>query len=146
MIDIEGVSALLWVISNVVIAYDAITLIVFVVGYYALFDPSATTAGKVLFRFMVSLVGVISLAYFSLFFFPLTGVPWYVLPDTAELWWSFLRLGVYGYVAFTITSMAVLLVLRKWFPKRIKSAPVKELFQVRHDTEELDIVDPKLQQ
>lgn len=146
MIDIERVSALFWVFGNILIVYSAFALIVFVIGYYILFDPSATTAGKVLFRFMLSLTGVICIAYIGLILFPVTGRPWYVPPPATDLWWAIVRFVIYCHLAFTVTSLAVLLVIRKWFPKRIKSAPFKELVRVRHDTEELDIVNPKTQQ
>lgn len=143
MIELLDLSQIVWIIGNIVIAYVAFALVVFVVGYYALFDPSATTAGKLLFRFMLSLVGIMLLAYLGVFLFPTTGSAWHTLPPTVTWWWPLLRLVVYGYIAFAITSLAILLVLRKWFPKRIKSAPDKSYVKVRHDTEEIDIVKPK---
>lgn len=142
MIDLTNLSHIAWVIGNGVIAYVAFALVVFVIGYYALFDPSATTAGKLVFRFMVSLIGIMVMAYLGVFLFPTTGAAWYDLPETITWWWPLLRLVVYGYIAFATTSLAVLLVLRKWFPSKIKSAPDKTLVKVRRDTEEIDIVKP----
>lgn len=119
---IQEVNAVAWVLSNLVLAYSAVALVVFVAGYYILFDPSATTGGKFIFRFMLSLVGVMALVFVSIFVDPANGRLWFVYPGDVALWRPVVRLGVYTYIAFTITSLAVLLVVRKWYPNKLKTA------------------------
>ena len=68
--DFNNINTIAWVMGNVLVAYTAIAITVFVLGYYILFDPRATTAGRLLFRFMLSLVGVISLIFVGTFVNP----------------------------------------------------------------------------
>lgn len=134
------INTLAQVTSNVLIAYIAVAVVAFVIGYYVLFDPSATTAGKMIFRFFLSLVGIIGLVFIGVFVDPAAGRAWWQLPPDIEPWRPLLRLVVYGYVAFTITSLAVLLWLRKYRPNRIKSAPDVDLVKVRTNTIDLPII------
>lgn len=128
-----------WVLANVILAYIAVALILFVAGYYALFDPKATTGGKFIFRFMLSLVGVIGLVFLGIFIDPAPDREWYNYAAQVEWWRPAVRLFVYGYVAYTITSLAYLLAVRKWNPGRLKTAPDRDLVKVRH-TSEIPIV------
>lgn len=139
------VNTLAYQIANLFVIYIAIGVVVFVIGYYALFDPRATTAGRLVFRFFLSLVGIIGLVFIGTYIDPIDDHSWTTLPSGVEPWRPLLRLIVYGYVAYTITSLAVLLWLRKYRPHKIKSAPDKELVKVRHDTAELPITKPKTQ-
>lgn len=139
---IDVINPIAWVAANLILAYTALALVVFVVLYYALFDPKATTGGKFIFRFMLSLVGIIGLVFLGIFVDPPPTRGWGVYPDYVDWWRPLLRLLVYGYVAFTVTSLAVLLVLRKWFPHKLKTAPSQELVKVRHETSEIPIVKP----
>lgn len=125
------INALAWVLGNILVAYTAVAIVVFVIGYYVLFDPGATTAGKFVFRFMLSLVGVILLVYIGTYMDPQPNRTWDTLPSDVATWRPILRLVVYSYVAFTITSLAVLLWVRKWRPEKVKSLPDKQLLKVR---------------
>ena len=137
----DVINPVAWVVANMVLAYIAFALVVFVVMYYALFDPRATTGGRFIFRFMISLVGVIGLVFLGIFVDPTPDHEWFSYPgDYVEWWRSVLRLFIYGYVAFTITSLAVLLVKRKWFPSRIEAIAPQQLVKVRHETSEIPIV------
>jgi hypothetical protein len=137
---IDVINQFAWVGANIVLAYTAVALLVFVVLYYALFDPKATTGGKLIFRFMVSLIGIVGLVYVGIFVDPAHDRGWFVLPDDVADWRPTVRLLIYGYVAFTATSLAILLIKRKWFPQKLKTAPVQELVKVRHETSEIPIV------
>lgn len=139
------INTVAWVLSNVILAYVSLALVVFVIMYYVLFDPRATTGGKLIFRFMLSLVGVVSLVFIGIFVDPVTDRQWYAYPNGVEVWRPFLRLVIYGYVAFTITSLAVLLVRRKFRPNSIKIAPSQPLVKVRHETSEIPIVKSSLE-
>ena len=139
---IDAINPIAWVLANVVLAYISVALLVFVVMYYALFDPKATTGGKLIFRFMLSLVGVILLVFLGIYIDPAGNRSWYLMSADVEWWRPALRLIIYGYVAFTITSLAVLLVRRKWFPSKLKIAPQQELVKPRHETSEIPIVKP----
>lgn len=120
-----------WVAGNVLVAYTAFAIFIFVIGYYALFDPKATTAGKFLFRFMVSLVGVILLVFIGIYINPGSNREWTSLPDDVDDWRPIMRFLIYSYVSFTISSLAVLLAIRKWKPHRLRSTHDRNLVEVR---------------
>lgn len=123
---IEQWNAIAWVGANLLVAYIAVALVVFVVGYQLLFDPRATTGGKLVFRFALSLIGVIGLVFISLFIDPRMGSQWFMYPGDVIWWRPTLRLAAYVYVAYTITSLSVLLVIRKFWPEKLKTAPADE--------------------
>lgn len=129
------VNAIAWVGGNLVIAYIALALIVFVIGYYTLFDTGATTAGKMIFRFMLSLVGIVALLIAGIFIDPSSNRSWFSYPVDVAAWRPLIRLAIYGYVAFTITSLAILLGVRKWKPLLIISKSDRDLVKVRHTSE-----------
>jgi hypothetical protein len=128
-----------WVAGNILVAYTAFAIVVFVIGYYVLFDPRATTAGKFIFRFMLSLVGVIILVFIGTYVDPSPNRDWSFLPPDVKSWRPILRFLIYGYVAFTITSLAVLLAIRKWRPNKVKSAQDRDLVELRH-TKEIPVI------
>lgn len=139
----DVINPIAWVAANIVLAYISVALIVFVVMYYALFDPKATTGGKLIFRFMFSLVGILGIVFIGVFVDPAPDREWFSYPgDYVEWWRPLLRLFIYGYVAFTITALAVLLVKRKWFPSHIEAIAPQPLVKVRHETSEIPIVTP----
>lgn len=141
---INAFNSIAWVLANMILAYTALALVVFVIMYYALFDPRATTGGKLIFRFMLSLVGIVGLVFVGIFVDPAMNQSWSSYPENIEIWRPALRLAIYGYVAFTITSLAALLVRRKWRPNSLKIAPAQDLVKVRHSTNEIPIVKPFL--
>lgn len=137
--DFTFINTFAWVAGNILVAYTAIAIVVFVIAYYVLFDPKATTAGKFIFRFMLSLVGVILLVFIGTYVDPSPNRTWSFLPPDVSSWRPILRFLIYGYVAFTITSLAVLLAVRKWRPNRVRLKSDRDLVEVRH-TKEIPIV------
>lgn len=132
MIDFFAVlNPVMWVVSNLLVAYIAVVLVVFVAGYWVLFDPRATTAGKFVFRFALSLIGVIGLVFISLFIDPRLGREWWVYPGDVLVWRPIARAVVYAYVAYTVTGLVVLLGVRKWAPHLLRTAPDRDLVKVR---------------
>lgn len=140
MEDFITINTFAYVLSNILIAYIAGAVVVFVILYYIWFDPRATTAGKFIFRFFLSLVGIIGLVFVGVFVDPAGNRSWTSLPPDVEFWRPILRLIVYGYVAFTITSLAVILVLRKWRPNSLKTSQDKDLVVPRHPTTEVPVI------
>lgn len=130
MMDV--INTIAWIGANVLVAYISLAVVAFVVGYYVLFDPRATTAGKMIFRFMLSLVGVILLTFVGTFVDPSHNRSWFEYPDDVDIWRPIARIAIYGYVAYTITSLAVLLWIRKWKPHLVKKASDLNLVQPRH--------------
>lgn len=128
---IQELNTIFWVATNILVAYTMGILIVFVVLYYALFDPRATTAGKFVFRFMLALVGVTSLSIIGIFLDPSRGQNWSQIPIDILPWRPFIRMLVYGYVAYAITGLAVLIVIRKWWPEKIRTAKTRDLLKTR---------------
>lgn len=120
-----------WVFTNVLVAYIAIMLVVFVLGYYILFNPKVTTAGRYIFRFFISLIAVIGLVFVSLFIDPRSNYMWFEYPQDTAFWRPTLRLAGYLYVAFSITSLAVLLIVRKWYPHKLRTSKDHDLVQTR---------------
>lgn len=140
MLDV--INAIAWIGANILIAYIALVVVLFVFMYYIFFDPTATTAGKMIFRFMLSLVGVIGLVFIGIFIDPShnrnpVGAP---APDV-DFWRPIVRFVVYAYVAFTITALAVALILRKWYPHRVKKRADLNLVKPRHDTNPIQIIE-----
>lgn len=121
-----------WVFTNLLVAYIAVVLVVFVVAYYAWFDPRATTAGKYVFRFILSLIGVIGLVFVSLFVDPAMGRRWFEYPGDILWWRPLTRLIIYAYVAFTVTGLAVVVMLRKWKPSLLRTARDHDLVKPRN--------------
>lgn len=133
---LNAINAVLWVVSNVLLAYSAIMLVLFLIAYIAIFDPKATTGGKLIFRFMISLVGVISLSFIGIFIDPVPGRDWWSFPVGEVEWWRpVLRVLIYGFTAFSISALIKLLVYRKWFPQKLKKASDINLVQPRHTSE-----------
>jgi hypothetical protein len=130
----------LWIISNVLIVYNAVALLVFTVMYRLLFNPKATTAGRYIFRFFLSLLGVFAIVFVGVFVEPSYSRDWWEMPADLSLWRSSARVVVYGYVTFTISALFVTLLLRKWWPHKIKTAIDKELL-VPRKTGPIDILE-----
>lgn len=128
---LSQLNAFAWVASNALVAYIAVLLVIFVVAYYVFFDPNATTAGKYIFRFFVSLFGVIGLIFISLFVDPRLGREWTVYPGDVLWWRPLVRLIAYSYVAFTITSLSILLAFRKWKPSWLRTSLDQEMVKLR---------------
>lgn len=133
---VNAINTFAWVLGNVMLAYAAFVQIAFIIAYYTIFDPSATTGGRLIFRFMLSFTGVIVLVPIGIFIDPAVGRGWLQFPvDTVEWWHPLLRLAIYGFVAYSISSLAWLLAVRKWFPHKVKKASDINLIKVRHTAE-----------
>ena len=133
---VNSVNTVAWVLGNVLLAYTAFALITFLLAYYTIFDPSATTGGRLIFRFMLSLAGVIVLVFIGIFVDPSPNLEWYVFPGESIEWWRpLMRLAVYSFVAYSISSLAWLLAVRKWWPHKVKKASDINLVKVRHTSE-----------
>jgi hypothetical protein len=122
----EAFNETLWVLSNVLVGYVAFALLVFAIAYPILFDPRATTAGRVVLRFIGSLVGVVGLSVVAVFIDPQV-VPWWEIPPGLEWWRAPLRLIVFLYVAYSVTALVGVLVVRKFRPGKIQTAPEDSL-------------------
>jgi hypothetical protein len=123
MTPITAINTAAWIIANLEVAYISIALIVFVFGYFILFDPNSTTGGSLIFKFTASLVGVIGLIFLSLFIDPSMGRKWFSYPGDVIWWRPLLRLLVYSFVAYTITGLTVLLAYRKFAPHKTHKRP-----------------------
>ena len=126
-----AVNTFAWISANLTIVYIATVLVVFVFAYYILFDPKATTAGKFIFRFFVSLLSIIGLIYISLFVDPVPGRSPFDYPGDVLWWRPIVRAIGYYYVAYTVTGLAVLLVVRKWFPEKLRTSKDRDIVQTR---------------
>lgn len=133
-------NTVLWVAGNVELAYTSVMLVVFVVAYFIIFDPRATTGGKLIFQFMLSLMGVLILVFIGIYIDPTDENAWMQMPMTVDWWRPSVRFVIYGFVAYSITQLFVLLVKRKWFPHKLKTASDLTLVQPRH-TGEIRIVE-----
>lgn len=126
-----AVNTFAWVSANVTIVYIAAVLLVFVFAYYILFDPKATTAGRYIFRFFMSLLAIIGLTYIGLFVDPQPERPAFAYPEGVAWWRPILRAIAYFYVAFAVTSLAGLLIVRKWFPEKLRTSRDRDMVQTR---------------
>jgi hypothetical protein len=128
---LDNINAWIWIFSNLLVGYIGLVLIIFVSAYYVLFNPRLTTAGRFIFRFALSLVLVFGLIFISLFVDPSHGRSWTQFPGDVLWWRPVVRLFAYGYVAYTVTGLAILLGLRKWKPQMLRTSLDVELVQTR---------------
>lgn len=123
-----------WIAANVLVIYISVALLVFVMVYSAIFDPKATTGGLLIFRFMVSLVGVVGLVFISIFLNPTDGRAWHAYPGDVYWWRPMLRMVAYAYVSYSTTKLISYLIKRKWFPHKLKKIAPEELVLTRDET------------
>lgn len=126
-----GFNSVAWPVSNGLIAYILFALIIFAIGYVILFDPSATTAGKLILRFVISLIGIMGIVFIGVFIDNKPNEDWLGFPGDTLWWRPAILLVVYGLVAYTITSLVVLLMKYKWWPHKIKKSRTKEFVHIR---------------
>lgn len=122
-----------WVASNVLVGYVVVALVIFLIGYFLFFDPRATTGGRLIFRFVTSIFTIMVLVFIGVFIDPHAQQQWFDYPGDVVWWRPIVRLIGYAFAAYTITSLAILLVKRKWFSHKIDTAPADEntLVQLR---------------
>ena len=140
---LEWLNPTLWVIVNLALIYIGVLLLAFTILYPTLFEPSATTGGKMIFRFALSSSMVVALIVVGIFIDPSHDIPWYEYSGDTIWWRPIVRLGAYLYVAYTITSLVTFLWKRKFYPQKLKRAPDKELVKPRHDTSEIPTIKKK---
>lgn len=137
---LQSINEYIWIATNLLTLYIAFALVVFTVGYYILFDPKATTAGKFIWRFVLSLVGVVGIIIVGVYVDPSHNRHWLIFPEDISWWRPLLRLVVYSYVAYTVTGLAVLLAVRKWRPRMIKKKSTSDLVTPRNKTSEIPVI------
>ena len=137
---LEWLNPTIWVIANLALIYIGVLLLAFTILYPTLFDPSATTGGKMIFRFALSLSLVVAVIVVGIFIDPRHDIPWYEYPGDTIWWRPIVLLGAYLYVAYIITSLVIFLWKRKFYPQKLKRAPDKELVKPRHDTAEVPTI------
>ena len=140
---LEWINPIFWVSANLTLIYIGVLLLAFTILYPALFDPSATTGGQMIFRFSLSLTMMVGVIVVFSFMEPRHDPPWYTYPDDIIWWRPPILLGAYLYVAYTISSLVRFLRKRKFHPETIKRAPDKELVKPRHDTDEIPTIKEK---
>lgn len=128
---IELLNTFFWVGSNILVGYIAVVLVIFAVAYPVLFDPRATTAGKLILRFVTSLIGVMSLVAISVFVDPRAGGEWFAYPPDIAPWRPVVRFAAYAYVAYAMSSLVVLLWFRKYRPAQLQTAPGETTIPVK---------------
>lgn len=128
---IDGLNGFVWIASNIMVAYISMLLVVFVIGYFILFDPKATTAGKYIFRFFLSLFFLIGLSFINFFVYPDSSHK--IAPDLHGVlsWKLLVRFVAYAYVAFTVTGLSILLIVRKWWPMHLRTSLDYEIIKPR---------------
>lgn len=138
---LELINPGLWFIANLLVGYITIVVMSFTLAYYFMFDPNATTGGKLIFRFFVSLDGLVLLASVRVFLDPIPDRNWWEIPEHIDVFRPLVLCVIYGYVAFTITSLSVFLVIRKLAPHKVRKANDQPLLKVRSDTSEITTID-----
>lgn len=117
----DVVNAIAWVAGNIVVLVIAISASAFVLLYPLLFEFEKTTAGLLIWRAVLSLALLGGLVCLGIF---VDGrVPWWQYPGDVVGWRPLLRLAVYGFIAYTFASLVALLVIRRWWPDKVKTAP-----------------------
>lgn len=127
------INTVLWIVSNVLVGYIAMASVLFVVGYLILFDPLTTTAGKIVFRLMISLAGVMVLVFIGVFLDNRPDQDWLTFQGDTLWWKPGVRLIIYGYMAYAATILLNFLIVIKWFPSRLKTPRDKELIHLRNE-------------
>lgn len=130
---LEAFNAYFWITANVLVAYIGAMLVIFLVAYYILFDPRATTAGRFLYRFALSLLGVVILIFIGTWLDPVPGRAWNEYPGDVLWWRPLLRFVSYLAVAYTVSGLNILLFVRKYWPHLLRTSQDRDLIKPRHD-------------
>lgn len=128
---IEAINPWAWSLSNVLLVYSGLALIIFGVMYYVFFDPKSTTGGRLIFRFAVSL-GIVKLfVIIGIFFDSPANQDWYAMPYYIAEWRPLARLIGYAYVSYAVTSLNIYLIVRRWWPHMVR----KRAHRLAHEDE-----------
>lgn len=115
------VNTVLWVAGNLIGLSIFLSALIFALAYPILFNPALTTAGKRIWRAIFSVGGFGLLAVIGTF---IDGrVPWTEMPADVDAWRPIVRIVIYGFIGYSYASLVGLLVLRRFFPNRIKITP-----------------------
>jgi hypothetical protein len=135
-----GLNTVLWVVGNVVALSIFLSALLFAIVYPILFNPSLTTAGKLIWRAIFSVGGFGLLAVIGIF---IDGrVPWNEMPDDVDPLRPVVRFIVFGFIAYSYASLVGLLVLRRFFPGKIKVVP-ETVHLMEDDLNALDVAGAK---
>lgn len=121
----DGVLVALWVLGNLVVLSVFLSASLFAILYPIFWDwRHWTTAGTRIWRAILSVAGLGLLIVIGLF---LDGsVEWWQMPSNVSGWRVLLRLVVYGLIAYSFADLVKTLVIRKFWPERLKTAPLDE--------------------
>ena len=116
-----GFNTFFWVAGNLVAASVFVSSLLFSVLYPILFNPSLTSAGKLIWRAILSIAGFGLLVVTGLF---IDGqVEWWQMPADIAWWRPVTRLAVYLLIAYTFASLVWLLIARRFWPHTLRTAP-----------------------
>ena len=110
-----------WVTSNILVLTIFVSATAFVILYPLFFRFEATTAGILIWRAVLSFALIAALSVIGLF---VDGrVDWWVLPIDVAWWRPTVRLVVFGFIAYTFGSLVGLVIVRRFWPSRVKIHP-----------------------
>jgi hypothetical protein len=106
-------------VSDLLVMVTVILTGLFVLLYSVLFDPRLTTAGRIIRRtmFALLLLGVVALVRV-------------VVTDLPD-WWPMVRIVVWVYLVYSFASLATLVVMRRFWPQKVKTRPDEDTIEPR---------------
>ncbi len=129
--DVSGLlefSTVVWVLGNLVALGIFFSAGTFAVLYPLLFNIRVTTVGPHIWRAILSVAGFGVLAVLGLF---VDGrVNWWEMPTDVAWWRPLLRLAIYGLIAYSFTSLSVVLIMRRFWPHRLKTKPLVDALDI----------------
>lgn len=111
-----------WVLGNLVALGIFFSAAVFAVLYPILYNIRVTTVGPHIWRAILSVAGFGFLVVIGLFVD--SRVDWWQMPEDVAWWRPLLRLVIYGLIAYSFTSLSVVLIVRRFWPHRLKTRPL----------------------
>lgn len=127
------INTIFWVSSNALVGYITAAVYVFLVAYYVMFNPQATTAGRLLFRLLFALGGVMTLVFVGVFVDNRPDEDWLTFPGDTLWWRPTLRILGYAFLAYAVTALISFMVKVRWFPHKLKTPRDKELLRLRQE-------------
>jgi len=128
--EVEAYNHVMWVIGNLTVALIFVCALTFVVVYPVLFNPMLTTAGRLIWRLVISFLGLGFLAVLGVF---VDGqVDWTMFPPDVSWWRPTIRFFIYAFVAYSFGSLIGLLFTRRFHPERVRRAPDDWMVKPRH--------------
>lgn len=121
MAGFDEFSTVVWVLGNVIAFLVFAAAAAFSILYPILFKVELTTGGKLIWRAILSTAGFGLLVVIGLFVDGRS--EWTEMPPNVIWWRPLSRLMVYGFIAFTFSSLVALLLRRRFWPKTVVTAP-----------------------